>query len=199
MEILRIVFNKNKYRIELSNEQIIEVVESVFVRFNLYKGKELDLFDIQNIQKDSKKQEAIDFSLRKLRNRKTEHEIFCFLEKEDFEEEAISEAIDYLKKYNFINDEEYANLYVRDKMNINLYGPLKIQSSLKMKGISNEQIQDSLNQYTEEHLLENIEKLMYKKYRRNHYLDFKDKQKMMQYFYQRGFSPSMLENYWRKL
>ena len=75
MEIKRIKKFNDLFIVELDQEKSLTLTESVFVRHNLYKGKELTDDDFFEIQKDSERQIAIDFALKKLRNRKTTWEI----------------------------------------------------------------------------------------------------------------------------
>ena len=75
MKILKIKKEGPRYLIYLSDEETLALKESVFVRHNLYKGKEVDEADVAAIAFDSARQEGIDLALKKLTNRKTEQEI----------------------------------------------------------------------------------------------------------------------------
>ena len=186
MEIKRIKKFNDLFIVELDQEKSLTLTESVFVRHNLYKGKELTDDDFFEIQKDSERQIAIDFALKKLRNRKTTWEIRDLLSREGISEEAIAGAVEYLSEYNFLNDEEYAELFARDKQNLNGYGPVKIRYLLKQKGIKEEYISRALKKFTHEVEIEMIEKIVDKKYVRGDGLS-KDKSKIIRFLLSRGF------------
>nr|WP_296153493.1 RecX family transcriptional regulator [uncultured Peptoniphilus sp.] len=186
MEIKRIKKLNDLFIVELDQEKSLTLTESVFVRHNLYKGKELTDDDFFEIQKDSERQIAIDFALKKLRNRKTTWEIRDLLSREGISEEAIAGAVEYLSEYNFLNDEEYAELFARDKQNLNGYGPVKIRYLLKQKRIKEEYISRALKKFTHEAEIEMIEKIVEKKYVRGDGLS-KDKSKIIRFLLSRGF------------
>lgn len=186
MEIKRIKKLNDLFIVELDQEKSLTLTESVFVRHNLYKGKELTDDDFFEIQKDSERQIAIDFALKKLRNRKTTWEIRDLLSREGISEEAIAGAVEYLSEYNFLNDEEYAELFARDKQNLNGYGPVKIRYLLKQKRIKEEYISGALKKFTHEAEIEMVEKIVEKKYVRGDGLS-KDKSKIIRFLLSRGF------------
>lgn len=192
MEIKRIQKLNNLFVVELDQENSLSLPESVFVRHNLYKGKELTKNDIFEIRKDSERQIAIDFALKKLRNRKTTWEIKDLLTREGIGEDAIAGAVDYLEEYRFLDDEEFAELFSRDKRNLNGYGPVKIRYLLKQKGIDDRLIAMALENFTQDDEVEMIEKIVDKKYVRGDVLS-KDKSKIIRFLLSRGFQYSAIK------
>lgn len=192
MEIKRIRKLNNLFIVDLNDEISLSLPESVFVRHNLYKGKELGEEDLLDILKDGERQIAIDFALKKLRNRKTTWEIKDLLFKEGIDEDAILAAVDYLQDYGFLNDREYAELYARDKRNLNGYGPVKIRYLLKQKGVDDELIADALEHFTQDDEIELVEKIVHKKYVRNRNLS-KEKTKIIRFLLSRGFEYSAIK------
>ena len=192
MEIKRIRKLNNLFIVDLNDEISLSLPESVFVRHNLYKGKELGEEDLLDIRKDGERQIAIDFALKKLRNRKTTWEIKDLLFKEGIDEDAVLAAVDYLQDYGFLNDREYAELYARDKRNLNGYGPVKIRYLLKQKGVDDELIADALEHFTQDDEIELVEKIVHKKYVRNRNLS-KEKTKIIRFLLSRGFEYSAIK------
>ncbi len=192
MEIKCIRKLNNLFVVDLNDEISLSLPESVFVRHNLYKGKELGEEDLLDIRKDGERQIAIDFALKKLRNRKTTWEIKDLLFKEGIDEDAILAAVDYLQDYGFLNDREYAELYARDKRNLNGYGPVKIRYLLKQKGVDDELIADALEHFTQDDEIELVEKIVHKKYVRNRNLS-KEKTKIIRFLLSRGFEYSAIK------
>ena len=192
MEIKCIRKLNNLFVVDLNDEISLSLPESVFVRHNLYMGKELGEEDLLDIRKDGERQIAIDFALKKLRNRKTTWEIKDLLFKEGIDEDAILAAVDYLQDYGFLNDREYAELYARDKRNLNGYGPVKIRYLLKQKGVDDELIADALEHFTQDDEIELVEKIVHKKYVRNRNLS-KEKTKIIRFLLSRGFEYSAIK------
>lgn len=186
MKILKIKKEGPRYLIYLSDEETLALKESVFVRHNLYKGKEVDEEDVAAIAFDSARQEGIDLALKKLTNRKTEQEIRELLFDEKLSEQVIDEIVAYLSEYGFLDDEAYALLFSRDKRNINGYGPVKIAYALRRKGIDGEYIARALEEYTTNSEKELIQSIVEKKYLRGGELN-KSWEKIVRFLLSRGF------------
>lgn len=186
MEIIRIKKEGGRYVLHLSNNETLSLKESVFVRHNLYKGKEIDGDQIAAIVFDGQRQDGIDLALKKLTNRKTENEIRTLLSSENFDEEIIDEVLDYLIEYGFVDDEAYALLFCRDKRNINGYGPVKIAYILRQKGIDDATIAHGLEEYTAEIEQAKIASIVEKKYLRDGVLQ-KEREKIIRFLLSRGF------------
>lgn len=186
MEIIKIKKEGGRYVLHLSNDETLSLKESVFVRHNLYKGKEIDEDQIAAIVFDGERQDGIDFALKKSTNRKTENEIRTLLSSENFGEEIIDEVVNYLIEYGFVDDESYALLFCRDKGNINGYGPVKIAYILRQKGIDDATITHGLEEYTAEIEQAKIASIVEKKYLRDGILQ-KEREKIIRFLLSRGF------------
>lgn len=199
MEIIRIKKEGGRYVLHLSNNDALSLKESVFVRHNLYKGKEIDRDQIAAIVFDGERQDGIDLALKKLTNRKTENEIRTLLSSENFDEEIIDEVLDYLIEYGFVDDEAYALLFCRDKRNINGYGPVKIAYILRQKGIDDSTIAHGLEEYTADMEQSMIASIVEKKYLRDGIL-IKERNKIIRFLLSRGFHYSEIKevlNRWK--
>lgn len=186
MKILKIKKDGPHYVVYLSDEETLAMKESVFVRHNLYKGKDVDEEDVAAIAFDSARQEGIDLALKKLTNRKTEQEIRELLIDAKLSEQVIDEVVAYLSEYGFLDDEAYALLFSRDKRNINGYGPVKIAYALRRKGIDDEYILRALKEYTTDSEKEMIRSIVEKKYLRGGELN-KSWEKIVRFLLSRGF------------
>lgn len=186
MKILKIKKEGPRYLICLSNEETLALKESVFVRHNLYKGKDVDAEDVRRIAFDSARQEGIDLALKKLKNRKTEQEIRTLLIEEGLTEQVIEAVVAYLSDYGFLDDEAYALLFSRDKRNINGYGPVKIAYALRNKGVDGKYISRALGEYTTDLEKDMIQSIVEKKYLRDGELN-KTWEKIVRFLLSRGF------------
>jgi regulatory protein len=74
---------------------------------------------------------------------KSEKEVFDKLAGKGYDERTIARAIEFLISYNFLNDENFTALYIRDK--IKVQGKNKIKYSLLRKGINENIILQELN------------------------------------------------------
>jgi regulatory protein len=100
---------------------------------------------------------------------------------------------DYLLKENFINEERYAQAFVKDKFSYNKWGKIKIASHLKAKRIPAATINLALNSIDNNQYAEVIEAILKShkktiKAKNNYEL----KAKLLRFGLSRGFESSLL-------
>ena len=93
---------------------------------------------------------------------RTKQEIEDFYEKE-VGQAIISEVVSKLLHDRYINDKEYAVLYMRTQSNVNRKGPTVIKRELLNKGVQDSIITHSLQEYPKEKQIENALFLIEKK------------------------------------
>lgn len=122
---------------------------------------------------------------------RTEKELFIKLKEAFYTEDITLRTIEYLKSYNYLNDERFASYYIRTKMNT--LSKLTIKTKLIQKGINMnvlEKIMDieydtPMNDIDPEILA--INKAINKKCKDTKELDWEGKQKLIASLYRKGF------------
>ncbi|MBR0039226.1 MAG: regulatory protein RecX [Lachnospiraceae bacterium] len=150
---------------------------------------------------DVKKMSKEDWSLANCKERaiyiitnysKTEKQLRDKLKKGGkYTDEIIDETIKFLKKHNFINDEDFAKRFV--ELHKNTYSIKVLKQKLYQKGIKRNIIDNLFDseevEFDEESI---IKKLLIKKcpdyYEREKDMDQKERQKILAYLYRKGFS-----------
>jgi regulatory protein len=106
------------------------------------------------------------------------------------------EIIEKLKAEKFIDDERYVSSYVADKFKINKWGKIKIRHYLKMKGLSDEFIQNGLDGIDMEEYRGLLIKTLKEKARtvknKNRY---EKMGQIIRFAQNRGFEPEMIHRY----
>lgn len=129
-------------------EFAFSVDSDVLIKFQLKKGMELDDFSFFEIQYQDDIRKAYNLSIHYLARRmRSEKEIKVYLEKKEMEEPVIKEVLHKLKAQKYINDQEYAIVYVRTQMNAADKGPDLIKLELKEKGIKEEIFEIALAEF----------------------------------------------------
>lgn len=109
---------------------------------------------------------------------------------EEVDLEELEKIVKYLKESNYINDEEYAKSFVRGKHNQG-YGWIRIKGDLLYKkSIKEDLFLEEKNNYD---WFELAKEVKLKKYKDKNFIDFKEKQKAMNYLIRRGFSYEEVE------
>ena len=117
---------------------------------------------------------------------RTIYEMQKFIEKKGFNEEIVKKVIDALLEKNYLNDKNFAKLFIESKARNKPKSKFAFQYELKKKGISPSIIDDILEQYDDQDLAIKAVKPKIKIWKTLD--DEKFKKKMMNYLRYRGFN-----------
>lgn len=191
--------NANRYNIffEKKNSDVyaFSVDEAVLIDFHLRKGLELDEKTIEAInQRDNLYKsytQAIHYLSYRMRSRK---EVYDYLEKKEVTHEFIDEILERLTKEKLLNDQEFAEMFVRTRINTSTKGPKVIAIELKEKGITQPIIENVLEQFTFEKQFTKVYKLMDKKMKQSSRDSFRKKLQQLQIsLMQKGFHQDVIK------
>lgn len=141
--------NKERVNVFLDEEYAFSISTELVYKENIKIKDEIDIEEFKKlVEKDSiiKCREAAIRSIEK--NFKTEKQVKEKLILKGYEKEAINKAIDFLKQYNFLDDKDYANKFIKDKLKIQ--GSNKIKYTLMQRGIARDIIDEELNNIDKE-------------------------------------------------
>lgn len=115
------------------------------------------------------------------------------LERRGADAKTIEDILTRLEKDGFIDENRYACAFVHDKYLFDKWGRLKIRNSLRLKGISQGDINDALQQINEEIYLDNLKSIIENK-RRTTKADtsFALSQKLLRFATSRGYEPRLV-------
>jgi regulatory protein len=98
---------------------------------------------------------------------RTEFQVRRYLQRKGYSSAEISEAIEFLQEHKFLNDQAFAESYIRSRI-ARLDGPAKIQQLLMQKGVASSRAKTLIQEnYPEELQVENAKKLMKKRHKRS--------------------------------
>lgn len=180
----------------LSKSRYKVFIEGQFA-FTLYKG-ELSRY---HIAEDNRIDEEVYDILRKLVIKRaklramhllsdmgrTESQLRTKLKQGGYPDEAIEEAIRYVKSFGYINDAEYVRSFIDSRKEKK--SKKEIYAALKQKGVDSDIIEQVFEEmdYGEEDSRQAIEALMRKRNYNPDSADLKEKQKLMGYLMRKGF------------
>lgn len=108
--------------------------------------------------------------------------------------------IDKLAKESFVDDERFANLFVRSKFNQNQWGKIKISHELLARGIDRQIINEALNTLDPEAYADLLKKMAATKLKSIKETDaFKKKQKLIAFLSSKGFEYELIAQCLKKL
>ncbi len=190
MKIKNIKKKGNKYQIVLDNSEDLIVNDHVLINNNLLYKNKITAKDLDQIKKEAVYYEHYSKVLNMLnRKKRSQYEIASYLNKNNVSQEESDKIINHLKEIGFINDEEYAESYINDKIGLTLDGPYKIKKELEEKHIDDTYISNVLEIFTDDLIDEKIDRLINKKLKTNNKdTEYIFKQKMSLYLSNMGYS-----------
>ena len=141
---------------------------------------------LAEMQLDSEKNTAFDKALTHLSaTRKTEKQIRTYLSGKGYLPAVVDYVLEKLRSYNFVNDEEYAEVYVEQA--VKRKGGRMIRAELRGKGVTDEAIDVALSTVDEETEVATATGIL-QKYMRGKTVDKESLQKAYRYLMSKGFS-----------
>lgn len=115
------------------------------------------------------------------------------LERRGADAKTIEDILTRLEKDGFIDENRYARAFVHDKYLFDKWGRLKIRNSLRLKGISQGDINDALQQINEEIYLDNLKSIVEnKRLTTKADTSFALSQKLLRFATSRGYEPRLV-------
>ena len=135
------------------------------------------------------KERALSAALRYIGFKmRTEKETGQYLVKKGFSEEVIQETLEILRDYRYLDDQEFAGYWVRDRFRYSGHGRYRIIGDLRKKGIHKGILDDAIQNFiSEEEEEAKILELYRKKNPDNLPMTEKELYRLYQFFLRRGF------------
>ncbi|WP_163194355.1 recombination regulator RecX [Clostridium thermarum] len=133
--------NKKRVNVYINEDYAFSCDAELVYKYDLKKSKLVDLEQIKDIITADNLMKAKNDALKYLeRSYKTEKELRDKLYKKGYDETTVQGTVAFLKEYNFLNDEKYIEIYIKDKQKRS--GKNKLKYDLIKKGIDEEIIQE---------------------------------------------------------
>lgn len=143
---------KDRVNIYIDGEFAFGIMEEIQYKYNLSEGMKIDKKYIDEVLMEEEQSKANDQALRFLSYRqRSEKEIIDKLKEKGFQEKIIENTLIYLREYKLVDDLEFAKAFMNDKIYLNKFGPERIKHELFKKGISQEIIQEVLDEDEDEY------------------------------------------------
>lgn len=147
--------HKGRYNIFIDNEYAFSVSERTLAERRLLKGTELSFEDIKKIKKAEADSHALQLAMSYLSYQpRSVYEVLTYLNKQAISPAASQRAIENLMDLNYLDDNNFARLFIQNNLRVGKDGPRSISNKLKQKGVGTDIIQESLYTVEDEQWLE---------------------------------------------
>ncbi len=164
MEIIKFKkLGRNKYKITLDNVEIV-VYEDIIFKYDLLIKKNIDIKELDKIIDDNRYYEAYYLALKYIEIKmRSKRELIDYLKQKDIESIHIDFALNKVDSLGLLNDKQYIEAYINDKINLSNDGPFKIRRNLIELDFDENDIDDYLNKIDNDLWKEKLKKIVNKK------------------------------------
>lgn len=142
---------KGRYNIFIDNEYAFSVSERTLAEKRLLKGTELNNEDIEEIKKAEADSHAIQLAMSYLSYQpRSVYEVLEYLNKHEISQDASQTAVQNLIELNYLNDNNFARLFIKNNLRVGKDGPRAVDRKLKQKGLAADVIQEALYEIEDE-------------------------------------------------
>ena len=188
--------NKDRVNIYLDGEYALAINAELIYKENLKVKDDVDISKLQEIAEKESYIRCKESAIKIIeRSYKTEKEIRDKLKQKWYEEKQINNSIDFLKEYNFINDNTYAKAFIKDKLSSK--GSQKIKYDLMKKGIAKDIIEENLikvDKNEEKEVALNVGRKKYESIRRKESDNYKLSGKLYRFLISRGYAYDIVKD-----
>lgn len=176
--------NKSRANLYLDGEFAFGVEMLTVMKLGLKIGQDVSAEKLREAVLDSEKSVAFEKAIDYLsRGMKTEKQMRDYLVKKGYVDEIVHHVVSKLKDYRYLDDKQYAALYV--EQNSKTKGERRLTQELQQRGIS-KTFAEEASQTDSETEWQNALTLA-KKYMRGKTLDLKNLQRLQRYLLSRGY------------
>lgn len=171
------------YKTYLNEEYVCLLEAETIVKHKLKTGQEIDQDEFARIREESEnltcRKQVLDYVSKGIKTRK---QVFDHFKQKGYLPISINNALDMLEGYGYLKDKYYAQNFVKAKQNQK--GKMYIVSSLKQKGVSDDIINEVLQDFATE---QDVVIELAQKYLKNKVVDDKTKEKLFRHLISKGF------------
>lgn len=158
----------NIYLLTLEDNSKIELYEEVILKYELLIKNEINK-NLKDILNDNRFYDCYYSAIKYLNyRRRSTKEIKQKLKSIGYADQYIESTIEKLKKQKYLDDYEYAKCFIKEKITLTNHGPNKIKNDLRQKGIAEEIIDKTIDEYDYDVQKEKINKIIDKMIKANH-------------------------------
>lgn len=179
----------DNYRVYLNESYFLTLNIYTIFTYHLVVGMEIEESELEKMQFDGEKTLAFEKAVTLLsRGAKTTKEMKEYLEKKGYKQSVCDYVTEKLQGYKYLNDEEYAKMFVGDKKKSK--GKMMLKQLLFKKGISKDIIENTLNNLNQDEEIV----IVCEKYLKNKNKTSENKQKLYRHLLSRGFGYEEVKN-----
>lgn len=184
---------KDRCSLFVDGKFLMGVDGSLVLKYDLKVGNELT----DSLKLDLENADRIELAYTGLLNfisfrERCEHEVHEWLYKKGFVD-LEEELVQRLKSRNYLDDARFARLFVRDRVKLKSWGPLRLRNELRSKRISDAIIENALEEINSEYDFQELAiDILQRKLKNMAHPTYKDKSRLFNLLQRRGYPTPLI-------
>lgn len=184
---------KYRYNIFLNEEYAFSVHEDILIKHRLVKGESVDQQDLEKIIQDEEQNNAYMKALRAIGRRPhSSSELKRKLKESGYESSVIDWVIEKLASQNYLNDQEFAQMWTDSRIISQKKGRNLVRQELQQKGIDKEFVKHAMENINPEDEITGAMKIAQTKWKQTSGEIFDKKRKTAAFLMRRGYTGSVV-------
>lgn len=186
------------YNIHVDGKYELSLSENDLAAFQLKANQQINEKKLRELKEAQSKSKSYNFAIRylALRPRSIKEVRDYLVVRKGFPENDVKTAIDRLLSENYLDDNDFAQMWVRNRMLLSPKSERVLRLELIKKGIDNAIIDSVLSEMDEADKLKALEGIILKKVRTSKYAD---KQKLTEYLSRQGYNYGLIKEAYEDL
>lgn len=186
---------KQRYHIDLDDDYAFSVHEDILVKYNLFKGTEIDEAFYLEVLLAEERHKAYLAALRYLGIRpRTSSQLRTYLAEKGFTPEVAQVVCSRCEEQGYINDETFARQWVEERLRLKPRSPYMLRMELQQRGVDRSIVDHAVSGVSREAELEAARALIDKKARRITGSPNPDEErKLLSMLMRKGFSSGVIQ------
>lgn len=186
---------KQRYHIDVEGEYAFSVHEDILVKYNLFKGTEVDEAFFREVLVAEEKHKAYLGALRYLGIRpRTQSQLHAYLLEKGFLPEVADEVCERCRKEGYIDDKAFARQWVDERLRLKPRSPYMLRIELQQRGVDKGIVDEAVRAVSREDELTAARALIEKKVRRlTGAPDAAEERKLLSMLLRKGFSHGVVQ------
>ena len=189
---------KNRVNIYVDGKFFAGIDNNILVKYNLYKGKEVDRDKLNAILYEEEKFKAKDYAYNLISYRmRTEKEMTERMERKGYNPHIIKEVVKDLEGLGLIDDEKFAEMWVKERIKIHPRSNFILVQELFRKGIDIELAKRVVEKIVDMEVRHKMIRQLIEKAEKRYKNEDREKRKrlILSYLSRRGFSYEEISKY----
>lgn len=186
---------RQRYHIEIEHAHAFSVHEDILIRFNLFKGTQIDERFYQEVLIAEENHKAYLTALRYLGMRpRTSSQLRAYLLDKGFSGQVAAEVCARCAEQRYLDDQAFARQWVEERLRLKPRSAYMLRMELLQKGLDKETVDQAVSSVTREDELEAARALIEKKLRRLEGAPGPEEEKrLLSMLVRKGFSHSVVQ------